>query len=781
MNTTNTFSPAVTESCEPYIEPEELAGPILRDTLPFEAQVLEEIHKGGTTCKELQFLSEIYNGEKIFMHAWLCHPSRESATPSDQQPTRLPAILSIPGGLGISDKEGQCFIATQCEALVLGVDWIGSGKSSRIPEFDPWANAMRFHGDDYRRSYQYHNLRALLRATNFLLSQPLADDNMLIALGGSWGGFYSWLLAGLDQRFKYIFPTFGCGFLDTECSQVWESYFASMGREKAEIWLRAFDPGRRAHLIKAHVFFQQATNDKFYSLLPSMKSYRRLRGQRSLLLICNQDHFLEPYVGEDIKRIQYVLNLCDEAPPVIHAANWLTGTNFVEVLAKDPEHLDLSVVYSAGNYTKSFGRRWRTSPVMWRDGRWLAEIPVVDIEREIWFYAHANTLAQGDGDGEMGTSTPVQSVVPAQMGLDDSTAEFDPTFDFSSESFWNLPVGDRQHPTMRLVTEDGIAGLAMRFTSDETRRGVAYCLEGDLIAKEGYNALEVLVKVSNQSDLHGLKLVLVTDFHTLAEQTYGVDLESYHRDFHTYQLLQIPFADFKPYLHRHYWFWEPAVLPMNVERLCGVGFYRSDCDYRGEAIMAKIRVVRMDGAIKVPLPPPHVDAWPPHEARLNDPDPLANAGQGDLLQINYAPFHEISVTRRARRRLRSAHYRQLIQKIRDVARTTLPADAKVIVISKGDEELLKLHGRRAWHFPQTEDGVYAGFYPADSDAAIDQLEALKARGADFLLVPETGKWWLEHYEGFRKHLERHYREVLSKEAACLIFALNPMNNSSVDL
>ena len=81
-------------------------------------------------------------------------------------------------------------------------------------------------------------------ATNFLLSQPLADHDRLMAMGGSLGGFYSWLLAGLDDRFKHIFPTFGCGFLDTEARQVWESDFASMDPKKAEIWLRAFDPGR---------------------------------------------------------------------------------------------------------------------------------------------------------------------------------------------------------------------------------------------------------------------------------------------------------------------------------------------------------------------------------------------------------------------------------------------------------------------------------------------------------------------------------------------------------
>src|SRR5438034_539208 len=84
-------------------------------------------------------------------------------------------------------------------------------------------------------------------------------------------------------------------------------------------------------------------------------------------------------------------------------------------------------------------------------------------------------------------------------------------------------------------------------------------------------------------------------------------------------------------------------------------------------------------------------------------------------------------------------------------------DEAIIVVSKGDDELLKLGGCCAWHFPQCEDGVYAGFYPVDSAAAIAHLEELRAKGAGFLLFPATSLWWLDHYVAFRWHLERTCR------------------------
>jgi len=116
-------------------------------------------------------------------------------------------------------------------------------------------------------------------------------------------------------------------------------------------------------------------------------------------------------------------------------------------------------------------------------------------------------------------------------------------------------------------------------------------------------------------------------------------------------------------------------------------------------------------------------------------------------------------------------YQQLPERMREVVRIALPPDATVIVVSKGDNELLELDGRTAWHFPQGADGAYAGYYPANSTEAIARLEALRAKGADFLLFPSTALWWLEYYGEFKQHLERRYRVVVCQEDACVIFRL----------
>jgi GT2 family glycosyltransferase len=120
----------------------------------------------------------------------------------------------------------------------------------------------------------------------------------------------------------------------------------------------------------------------------------------------------------------------------------------------------------------------------------------------------------------------------------------------------------------------------------------------------------------------------------------------------------------------------------------------------------------------------------------------------------------------------SRSYVELIERIRELVRRVLPPEATVLVVSKGDQALLQLDGRAGWHFPRAEDGSYAGYYPATSAAAIAHLEALRAAGANFLLLPHTALWWLEHYVELKEHLERYYATVAAEENTGVIIALD---------
>ena len=116
-------------------------------------------------------------------------------------------------------------------------------------------------------------------------------------------------------------------------------------------------------------------------------------------------------------------------------------------------------------------------------------------------------------------------------------------------------------------------------------------------------------------------------------------------------------------------------------------------------------------------------------------------------------------------------YRQLKDRITAVVDAVLPADAKVLVASKGDPGLLEFDGPQGAHFPQNDNGLYAGHHPPDSDSAISELEELRKRGAQYLVFPSTMYWWFDHYSELKGHLDTRYRVVV-RQPDCAIYALS---------
>jgi len=115
-------------------------------------------------------------------------------------------------------------------------------------------------------------------------------------------------------------------------------------------------------------------------------------------------------------------------------------------------------------------------------------------------------------------------------------------------------------------------------------------------------------------------------------------------------------------------------------------------------------------------------------------------------------------------------YLELVERLR-VMVEMLPEDARVLVASRGDDRLCTVQGHIAGHFPQMRDGAYAGSYPADDDAAIQQLVELRAAGWTHLALPNTARWWLDHYPLMTDHLERGGGVVIDDPAAGVVFRL----------
>ena len=120
-----------------------------------------------------------------------------------------------------------------------------------------------------------------------------------------------------------------------------------------------------------------------------------------------------------------------------------------------------------------------------------------------------------------------------------------------------------------------------------------------------------------------------------------------------------------------------------------------------------------------------------------------------------------------------ARFQQLVDRL-------LPADATVLVVSKGDRRLLDLDVGQPLHFPYA-DGAYAGYHPADDQDAIKHLDEMRADGAAYIAFPPPSLWWLEHYREFARHLEDRHELVERDPDAGAVYALTTVSQRSEEV
>jgi hypothetical protein len=117
-----------------------------------------------------------------------------------------------------------------------------------------------------------------------------------------------------------------------------------------------------------------------------------------------------------------------------------------------------------------------------------------------------------------------------------------------------------------------------------------------------------------------------------------------------------------------------------------------------------------------------------------------------------------------------ARYDELINSVRGIVTEAVHPGARIVVVSKGDDELLRFDNRVAWHFPRLENGAWAGYHPESSKSAIEHLNALREQGAHYLLLPAPSFWWRDYYPELFEHLA-HDTNAIWDDETCAIFEL----------
>lgn len=125
------------------------------------------------------------------------------------------------------------------------------------------------------------------------------------------------------------------------------------------------------------------------------------------------------------------------------------------------------------------------------------------------------------------------------------------------------------------------------------------------------------------------------------------------------------------------------------------------------------------------------------------------------------------------------YYRQLVDRLRQAVAQHVPPGEPVLVATYGDPALLEI-GRPAADFPRADGGVAADYTALDNAAAIAQLEALRADGAAYLIVPSPAQAWLARQRELARYLDDTFPALVHELGLCTIYALRPAAEAAAD-
>jgi hypothetical protein len=158
-------------------------------------------------------------------------------------------------------------------------------------------------------------------------------------------------VAGLDARFRFAAPVYGCGFLGEDSA--WLKNFEKLGPERARKWLSLWDPSVYLPGARMPMLWVSGTNDFAYPLPSLQKSYRLPKGERTLAIRVRMKHS-HPDGAEPEEIFAYADAALKKGPRAARIPR--TGPGEVHYAG------GVRVVKAELNYTKDRGR--------WQDRNW---------------------------------------------------------------------------------------------------------------------------------------------------------------------------------------------------------------------------------------------------------------------------------------------------------------------------------------------------------------------------------------------------------------------------
>ncbi len=240
--------------------------------------------------KPLFFESLQWRGNPTRVFAWMGVPPNNAGSGA-----KIPGVVLVHGGGGTAFKEwvekwndeGFAAIAIALEGQT----------DERIPGAPPGSQWQRHLAGGPARSaiyadstepladqWMFHAVADVILANSLLRAQPEVDPTRVGVCGISWGGITTATVAGIDPRFAFGIPIYGCGALDRAPNQ-----YGRALRDLA-LYREVWEPLLRLPRATLPMLWLTGPSDAHFPLEIQQASYRAAPGPRTVSVPFDMRH-----------------------------------------------------------------------------------------------------------------------------------------------------------------------------------------------------------------------------------------------------------------------------------------------------------------------------------------------------------------------------------------------------------------------------------------------------------------------------------------------------------
>ena len=243
--------------------------------------------KAEGTVRAIFYDALPWKGKPTRVFAWIGLPANRTG--------KVPGMVLVHGGGGTAFKEWvQKWNAQGFAAISIAVEGQTDVNISKEKGRSTWAR-HDFSGPardgtfadtklPLKDQWMYHALADTMLANSLLRSLPEVDPSKVGVMGISWGGVITSTVIGLDERFAFGIPTYGCGHLFDAENHWGQALHDNIGYK--EVW----DGMNYADRVKMPVLWLSWPQDAHFPLGCQAEHYRKTPGPRMVSLITKMGH-----------------------------------------------------------------------------------------------------------------------------------------------------------------------------------------------------------------------------------------------------------------------------------------------------------------------------------------------------------------------------------------------------------------------------------------------------------------------------------------------------------